>query len=147
MRIRTIYTLSLLLTLLFASSLMSCGSTRQTVVLEKDWEMLGQSKVNFVKDTDDIDVTNENKFTAIRFRVEDRSVRIHELKVYFTNGDKLEPSLDDAIEADQYSRVIELNPEGRMVDHIQFKYRTTGNVLRGRANVLVLGKRYNPYPY
>jgi hypothetical protein len=132
---------------LFGGGLLSCGSARQTVVLEKDWEMLGQQKVNFVRDKDEIDVTSDQRFTAVRFRVEDRTVRINDLKIYFTNGDKLEPSLDDEIPADQYSRVTELNPDGRTIDKIEFRYRTTGNVLKGRANVLVLGKRYNPYGY
>ena len=141
------YKLSILFLSFAALLTTSCGSSRQTVVLEKDWEMLGQSKVNFVRDVDEIDVTSDQKFTSIRFRVEDRAVRLNELKVYFTNGDKLEPSLDDEIPADQYSRIIDLNPEGRQIDRIQFKYRTTGNVLKGRANVLVLGKRYNQYGY
>jgi hypothetical protein len=144
MRLKLSNTFLILIITLVAAS---CASTRQTVVLEQDWEMLGQSKVNFVRDVDEIDVTSEQKYTAIRFRVEDREVRLNELKIYFTNGDKLEPSLDDAIPADQYSRIIELNPEGRMIDRVQFKYRTTGNVLKGRANVLVLGKRYNQLGY
>ncbi|MDB5252561.1 MAG: hypothetical protein JWP27_1730 [Flaviaesturariibacter sp.] len=136
-----------LFTTLLGVGLLSCGSARQTVVLEKDWEMLGQQKVNFVRDKDEIDVTSDQRFTAVRFRVEDRAVRINDLTIFFTNGDKLEPSIDDEIAADQYSRVIELNPEGRTIDKIEFRYRTTGNVLKGRANVLVLGKRYNPYGY
>ncbi|MDB5196979.1 MAG: hypothetical protein JWP88_1350 [Flaviaesturariibacter sp.] len=123
----------------------SCGSAHRTLVLEKDWELLGQGKVDFVRDVDEIDVTSDNAFTTIKFRVEDRAVHINDLKIYFTNGDKLEPSLDDEIAADQYSREIQLSPEGRRIDRIQFKYRTTGNVLKGRANVLVLGRRYNLY--
>ena len=133
--------------MLLASLSFSCGTSHRTLVLEKDWELLGQEKVDFVRDVDEIDVTSDNRFTAIKFKVEDRGVHINDLKVYFTNGDKLEPSLDDEIGTDQYSREIQLSPEGRLIDRIQFKYRTTGNVLKGRANVLVLGKRYNPYGY
>lgn len=135
------------LLLIFCAVSFSCGTAHRTLVLEKDWELLGQGKVDFVRDVDEIDVTSENSFTTLKFRVEDRAVHINDLKIYFTNGDKLEPSLDDEIEADQYSREIQLSPEGRQVDRIQFKYRTTGNVLKGRANVLVLGKRYSRYGY
>ncbi len=82
-------------------------------------------------------------YTDIRFKVEDREVRINDLKIYFQNGDKLEPSIDFVIAADQESRIIELSKDGRNIDKIEFKYRTTGNILQGRANVLVFGKRYN----
>ena len=109
--------------------------------------MLSERKVNFVRDKDEVDVESRNQFTALRFKVEDRDVRLNDLKVTFDNGDKLEPALDEIIPADQSSRVIELARDGRRIDKIEFKYRTTGNVLKGRANVLVIGKKYNPYGY
>jgi hypothetical protein len=123
----------------------SCGSSRRTLVVEEGWEMLGQAKVNFIRDKDVVDVTSENKYTAIKFRVEDREIRLNDLKIYFTNGDKLEPSMDDVIAEDQYSRDIEVGKEGRMIDKVEFTFRTTGNILKGRANIIVLGKKYDPY--
>lgn len=123
----------------------ACGSSRRSVAIEEGWELLGESKVNFVRDKDAIKVYSSNSFTAIRFRVEDRDVVIHDLSIFFTNGDKLEPNIDEVVVADQYSRVIELAREGRNIDRIEFRYRTTGNVLKGRANVLILGQRYDPY--
>jgi hypothetical protein len=126
------------------SILWSCGSSRRTVGIEEGWEVLAEEKVNFVKDKDEIEVRSRNMFTAIRFTVEDRDIRINDLKVTFQNGDKLEPAIDEVIAADQSSRVIDLALEGRYIDRIEFKYRTTGNLLKGRANVLIIGKRYNP---
>ncbi|HEY0057917.1 MAG TPA: hypothetical protein VGB56_02220 [Flavisolibacter sp.] len=123
----------------------ACGSSRRSIAIEEGWELLGESKVNFVRDKDQIKVYSSNSFTAIRFRVEDRDVVIHDLSIFFTNGDKLEPNIDEVVVADQYSRVIELAREGRNIDRIEFRYRTTGNVLRGRAKVLILGQRYDPY--
>jgi hypothetical protein len=140
---KNIFGLALLSSLVLFS--FSCGSSRRTLVVEEGWEMLGQDKVNFVRDKDVIDVTSENKYTAIKFRVEDRDIHLNDLKVYFTNGDKLEPSLDDAISKDQYSRIIEVGKEGRMIDKVEFTFRTTGNILKGRANIIVLGKKYDPY--
>jgi hypothetical protein len=48
------------------------------------------------------------------------------------------------IGADQFSRIIEIARDGRRIDKIEFSYRTTGNLLKGRANVLLFGRRYNP---
>ena len=133
--------------LLSVSLFTSCGSSRRIVGVEEGWEVLAQRKVNFVRDKDDIDINSRNMFTAIRFRVEDRDIRISELKIYYPNGDKLEPSVDDEIPAGQMSRIIELSRDGRYIDKIEFKYRTTGNILKGRANVIILGKKFNPYGY
>jgi hypothetical protein len=120
----------------------SCGANRRSIAIEEGWELLGEQKVNFVKDKDVIEVHSNNKFTALQFKVEEHEIRLNELTVQFQNGDKLSPSVDAVIAPDQSSRVIELSPDGRYITRIEFKYRTTGNVFSGRANVLVFGKRY-----
>ena len=125
----------------------SCTGPRRSIAIEEGWELLGEQKVNFVRDKDEIEVKSRSKFTAIRFKVEDREAQLNYLKIYFDNGDKLEPSLKDVISTDQYSRYIELGAEGRFIDKIEFKYRTTGNILKGRASVLIFGKRYAPFGY
>ena len=126
--------------------LMSCGSSKKTIALEEGWELLSEQKVNFVRDKDEIVLTNQNQYSAMKFRVEERDVRINEIKVYFKNGDKLEPGLDATIAAGTESREIEISSEGRVIDKIEFRYRTTGTMLKGRANVLLFGKKaYSAY--
>jgi len=122
--------------------LLSCNSSRRSIGIEEGWELLSERKVNFVKDKDDITINNRTPYTAVRFKVEDKDVHINDLRIYFDNGDKLEPNMDDDIPANEFSRVIDLGREGRYIDRIEFKYRSTGSILRGRANVLVLGKKY-----
>ena len=130
----------------FAALVLSaCGSSRRTFGLEEGWELLGERKVNFLRDKDVMEISSRNLFTAIRFSVEDKDVRINELKVQFENGDKMEPALDDVIKAGESSRVIQLAADGRRISSIEFKYRSMGSVLEGRANVVVTGRRYNPY--
>jgi hypothetical protein len=130
----------------FAALVLSaCGSSRRTFGLEEGWEILGERKVAFLRDKDVMEVTSRNLFTAIRFYVEDKDVRINELKVQFDNGDKMEPALDDVIKAGESSRVIQLAADGRRITAIEFKYRSMGSVLEGRASVVVTGRRYNPY--
>jgi hypothetical protein len=125
--------------------MVSCGPTRRSIAIEEGWDLLGEVKADFVRDKDAIEVHSSNKFTDIRFKVEKHEIRLNNLTVYYQNGDKLSPALDDIIPADQYSRDIQLAPDGKYINKIEFKFRTTGNVLKGRANVLVFGKRYNGY--
>ena len=123
----------------------SCAPARRSISVEEGWDLLGEKKVDFVRSTDVVEVHSTYKFTAIRFKVEKHEVRLNELKIHFQNGDKLEPSLDDILPADQYSREIELSTDGKFIYKIEFKYRTTGNIFKGRANMLVFGKRYTGY--
>ena len=120
----------------------SCSSSRKTISIEEGWDLLGENKVNFVKDKDEVIVYNTERYTALRFKVENKDVRINELKVVFQNGDKLDPVMDDVVQKDQFSKVIELSKLGTSIRSINFRYRSTGSILKGRANVLVFGKRY-----
>jgi hypothetical protein len=90
----------------FAIFISSCAPTRRSIAIEEGWDLLGERKVNFVRDKDVVEVHSSYKFSALRFKVEGKEVRLNNLKIYFQNGDKLEPSLDDIIAADQYSREI-----------------------------------------
>ena len=123
----------------------SCGPARRSIAIEEGWDLLAEKKVDFVRSTDVIEIHSSYKFTAIRFKIEKHEVRLTNLKIGFQNGDKLEPAMDDILPADQYSRQIELSPDGKFVNQLEFKYRTTGNVFKGRANLLVFGKRYTGF--
>jgi hypothetical protein len=137
---RTFYPkLILLILVAFASA--SC-STRRSIAIEEGWDLLGEQKVNFLRDVDDVMITNRNLYTTVRFKVEDKDVRISNVKIYYDNGDKFEPSIDDVIAAGQSSKYIDLGKEGRYITRIQFKYHTVGSVLSGRANVLIFGKKF-----
>ncbi|MCE3282911.1 MAG: hypothetical protein K0Q66_1648 [Chitinophagaceae bacterium] len=131
--------------LILGAILVACGPARRSIGLEEGWDLLGEQKVNFVRDKDVIEVRNNSTYTALQFKVEGHEIRLNELNVIFQNGDKLSPAIDAVIAPDQSSRVIDLATEGKAISRIEFKYRTTGNVFSGRANVLVFGKRFQGY--
>jgi len=136
---------SLLLLLVAVITLNSCGNSRRTLAIEEGWDLLGEAKANFVRDKDGVAVTSNNSYTAIRFKVENKDIILKDLDIVYQNGDKLTPTIDGEIKADQFSRIIELGPEGKMLRSVEFSYRSTGSLLKSRANVLVFGKRYRPY--
>jgi len=125
--------------------LASCGPTSRSIAIEEGWDLLGELKPDFVRDKDAIEVHSSYKFTDIRFKVEKHEIRLNSLSIYFQNGDKLSPAVDEIVPPDQYSRNIEIATDGKFINKIEFRFRTTGNVFKGRANVLVFGKRYTGY--
>src|SRR5690348_1868896 len=100
-------------------TIVSCSSSRRSIGVEEGWDLLSSEKVNFVSDKDEIKINSQSQYTAIRFKVEDKDVRIHDLKIYYRNGDKLEPKIDEIIPAEAYSREIELALDGRYLDRIE----------------------------
>ncbi|RYF91346.1 MAG: hypothetical protein EOO03_01560 [Chitinophagaceae bacterium] len=125
-----------------AITIFSCSSSRRTLAIEEGWELLGESKANFVRDRDQVNVLSGERFTAIRFKVEDKDIHLSNLNIVYQSGDKLSPVMDDDITNGQLSRVIELGPEGKSIRSVDFSYRSKGNILKGRAKILVFGRRY-----
>lgn len=121
----------------------SCGSTRNSIAVEEGWELLGETKAGFIRETDVINVNSRNQFTAIRFKVEAAEIKLSELGVFFEGGDKLSPAVDETIPAGKESRLIELAADGRTITKIELKYRTVGSIIKKKANILVFGKRYH----
>lgn len=124
----------------------SCSSSRNTIAIEQGWELIGETKVNFVRDRDEIKVMSNNRYTAIRFRVEKKDIILKDLNVVYQNGDKLAPLIDEQLAADQNSRDIELSADGKYISSIAFSFRSKGSLLKARAKILVFGKRFEqPY--
>ncbi len=121
----------------------SCGSTRNSIAVEEGWELLGETKAGFIRETDIINVNSRNQFTALRFKVEGAEIKLSQLDVYFESGDRLSPAVDENIAAGRESKLIELAADGRTITKIEFKYRTVGSIVKRKANILVFGKRYH----
>lgn len=127
------------------TALASCSSSKKNILTPEGWTVIGETKANFIREKDIIKIYSLDKYTDIRFRVEDRAIKVSEMTVYFENGDKLTPKIEDMIEADQYSKIINLADNGKKLDRIEFKYRTNGSILKGRAKIIVIGKAYTGF--
>lgn len=108
---------------------------------QDDWIFLGERKVSFVRDKDVFTLHTNDRLSAVRMKVEGRDISISEVKVYFQNGDKMEPAIDGIVRAGENSRVIDLPENGRHITKIEFKYRTVGSVLKGKADIQLYGRK------
>ena len=97
------------------------------------------------KDKDELLVNSNFQFTDVRFRVEDREIKIKDFNVVFQNGDKLTPAIEQDFMPGQDSKIFHISTQGKFIRSFEFRYRTKGNVLKGRASILVFGKRARDY--
>jgi hypothetical protein len=102
--------------------------------------LLGKEKVDFITESDEIDVHKDGTFRAIRFLVENRPIRLNDLKIYFGNGEVKDERIDSEMEAGSFSRIIDLPGNKRRIEKIEFHYRTVGTIFKGRATVKVYGR-------
>lgn len=89
------------------------------------WEKLGQRKVNFKGDRDEIGVGRfEGFFTALQVKVRKGPINMHRMVVHFHNGGTKEVELKYNFTDGSESRVIDLPGNARIIDKVVFWYDT-----------------------
>ena len=134
----------LFIAFIISTLLFSCRTVTSIITEGEDWMLLGENKVNHLREKDIVRVTTQHTFTALRLYATKRDVQLQSLKVYLINGDMFQPSIDPTIKAGERSRIIELAADGRQIDRIELHYRSRGRIFTERGVVQVLAQRYNP---
>jgi hypothetical protein len=105
------------------------------------WEMLGQRKVNYAGDRDEILVTRaEGVFSAIKLHVKKAPINMHKLVVHFGNGETQEFELRNNFSAGSESRVIDLPGNKRVIKKVVFWYDTKN--IAARKGIVELWGRH-----
>lgn len=104
------------------------------------WEKLGERKVNFALDRDEILVTAaEGRFTALKIMVKKGRINLHKMVVHFADGSEQEVETRDEIRAGGESRVINLDGRRRVIRKVVFVYDTK-NFADQKAEVELWGR-------
>jgi hypothetical protein len=109
--------------------------------LQADWKLIGERSVKFSSDKDIIKVGGNDWYTKLKIKVVDAPLHIADMDVIFENGEKFDIAIKENIRQGGESRVIDLPGGERRIDRIEFRYRTTGRLRNGTANVIVFGRR------
>ena len=109
----------------FLIPLLSFNDSKDFIGNQVRWEKLGQRKVNFNADKDEIGVGRfEGFFDALRLKVKKGPINMHKMVVHFHNGETKEIELRDNFTAGSESRVIDLPGNRRIIDKVVFWYDT-----------------------
>ncbi len=124
----------------FLIPLLSFNHSKDSIGNQARWERLGQRKVNFKVDKDEIDVGRfEGFFDALRLKVEKGPVNMHKMVVHFHNGETKEIELRDNFTAGSEIRIIDLPRNRRIIDKVVFWYDTK-DFANGKAIVELWGR-------
>ena len=104
------------------------------------WELLGRQEVAFRGDHDRIEVgRQEGRFRQLQIRVEGAPIEMRRMVVTFRNGETFSPTLRHRFEKNSSSRVIDLPRNRRVIERIDFDYRSISR-REGTATVAVYGR-------
>lgn len=115
-------------------------SERQLPPLGRDWQLLGEGKVDTARDRDVIRVgREEGRFNALVLRVKGGDVHLRELRVIYANGEGDLYRVRAQLPAGSETEAIDLKGESRAIRQVELVY-DPGRRGRGRASVEVWGR-------
>jgi len=111
---------------------------------KKGWHKIGETTVNFQKETDEVIILVANRFAAIQLKVEDAPINLISAEAYYESGDKQDLKIMGSIKAPGESDVINLNGGERTLKKIVLVYKTIPNYKDKNAHVEIWGLKTNP---
>lgn len=111
----------------------------------RGWTMLGEQTVSGRVDRDRINVGRyEGRFSKLTLVVLDSDLELQDFTIHFGDGTKYEPRLQHYFRENARTRVIDLPPNGGVINRIDLRYRNLPG--GGRARVQVWGYKIDGAP-
>jgi hypothetical protein len=106
----------------------------------RQWERLGDSRVDGRRDHDNIRVNARGGFRAIRFFVQGGEIEFHRVVVHFENGADTDVEVRERVRRDGTSRAIDLPGDERRIRSVEVWYGK-GSWGRSRPQLVLYGRR------
>ncbi len=124
---------------LLISTLIMVGIALSSFDMSK-WRIIGQKEAAYDLDRDVLFVKGNDIFSAVKIKVVDAGLNMKDMDIHFENGQVQHVPLQKNFHQGEESRVIDLPGNKRRIEKITFLYDTKG-VVKGKANVIVFGRR------
>jgi len=116
----------------------------KVVVSDKTgWHKIGETTVNFDKETEVVEILGADRFAKLQFKVTEAPIHILSIMVYYESGDFQTIEINLPIKAPGESKYIDLNGGERNVKKIEFVYKTLPNRKDSKSRVEIWGLKTN----
>ena len=124
------------------------ASAQQTTVISNDttgWYKIGEAKVDFKRDRDEIVVLGADKFKSIKLVIINSAIDLKDLEIHYETGKKQDVKINKSLKAADGSGVIDLEDGGQhSIKKIVFVYKSKANIADENATIEVWGLKINP---
>jgi hypothetical protein len=133
-----------LFSLLVISSLRIYGQQPGVVISDKEgWHKIGETTVDFKKETDEIVVIGADRFASVKIKVDKEPINLISFDIYFDSGEKQSVTIGKEFKAPGETRVVQLNGGERNIKKVVFTYKTVTNANDKKAHVELWGLKTN----
>jgi hypothetical protein len=106
----------------------------------QNWDKLGQRKVNFRVDKDEISGRWDGWYKALQVKVRGGSINMEKMVVHFRNGQTEEIPLKNNFTDGSESRVIDLPGARRLIEKVVFWYEANATTAGNKPTVELWGR-------
>ena len=138
---------TILFVLFLTASYNTVLAQKPAVVLndKSGWHKIGETRVDFTHDSDEIMVIGANKFSSVKIKVTDAPVNLKSFDIYFDKGDVQNVSIGESIKAPGESRIVQLEGNSeRVIKKMVLRYNTANSNAGKKAHVEIWGLKTNP---
>lgn len=133
-----------LLLLLVVSHATLLAQSPKVVISDKDgWHKIGETRVDFKKETDKIRVLGANRFSSLKIKIAEAPVYLESFIIYFDKGGKINVAVRQEFSIPGETKEVVLQGE-KNIKRVDFTYRTIGNHKDKKAHVELWGFKTNP---
>ena len=119
-------------------------NAQSVVVSDKTgWHKIGSRTIDFKNEKDEITVLGADRFSSIKFKVNDAPVNLQNVEVFYESGDNQSIAVNSPIGPEMESNAYELNGGERSLKKITFDYNTLPNIKDEKAEIEVWGLKTN----
>jgi len=130
--------------LLVATQTSLLAQAPKVVVSDKEgWHKIGETTVDFTKETDEILIIGANKFSSLKIKVTDAPINLGSFDIIFDNNEKQKVAVGQEFKTPGETKQISFGGE-KTVKSVVFSYKTINSNADEKAHVELWGYKTNP---
>jgi hypothetical protein len=110
---------------------------------KEGWHKIGETTVNLKEERDEVGVIGADKFAKLKFKIDDASVDLNDMDIYYHDGTKQNVALSTPLRDGKESRIIDIPGGEKAIKRIAFRYKTLPNQGKDKAHVEIWGLKSN----
>ncbi len=106
------------------------------------WQKISETVADFGQQGAELIIVERERFGSVHFRVKEAQVEIKNIEIYYDNGDKQDVVLNEVINTNKNSRIINLmGQDRRILKKVVFRFKSLPHTDDKRAEVELWGSK------